>query len=33
MPRRPYIHQPLAFEIDKQLKRLLPELFENIEIE
>jgi len=33
MPRRPYIYQPMAFEIDKQLKRLLPELFENIEIE
>jgi hypothetical protein len=33
MPRRPYIHQPLAFEIDKQLKRLLPELFEAIRIE
>jgi len=33
MPRRPYIYQPMAFEIDKQLKRLLPELFESIEIE
>ena len=32
-PRRPYHYQPLAFEIDMQLKRLLPELVENIEIE
>jgi hypothetical protein len=33
MPRRPYIHQPRAWEIDQHLKRLLPELVENIAIE
>ena len=32
-PRRPYIHQPRAWEIDKHLKRLLPELVEAIRIE
>ena len=33
MPRRAYHYQPRAFEIDQHLKRLLPELFESIEIE
>jgi hypothetical protein len=33
MPRRPYIHQPRAWEIDQQLKRLLPELVGAIRIE
>ena len=33
LPRRPYIHQPRAFEIDKQLKRLLPELVEAVRVE
>jgi hypothetical protein len=33
LPRRPYIHQPRAWEIDKQLKRLLPELVGTIRIE
>jgi hypothetical protein len=32
-PRRPYIHQPNAWEIDAHLKRLLPELFGGIRIE
>jgi hypothetical protein len=32
-PRRPYIHQPKAWEIDKHLKRLLPELVESVRIE
>jgi hypothetical protein len=33
MPRRPYQYQPRAFEIDKHLQRLLPELYGSIEIE
>jgi hypothetical protein len=33
MPRRPYHYQPRAFEIDRHLKRLLPELYSNIKIE
>ena len=33
MPRRPYVYQPRAWDIDKQLKRLLPEFVENIRIE
>jgi len=33
MPRRPYHHQPRAFEIDRHLKRLLPKLYIHIEIE
>ena len=33
MPRRPYIHQPRAWEIDQHLKRLLPELVGAIRIE
>jgi hypothetical protein len=32
-PRRPYIHQPKAWEIDSGLKRHLGELYENIPIE
>jgi hypothetical protein len=33
LPRRPYIHQPRAWEIDRHLKRLLPELVGGIRIE
>ncbi len=33
MPRRPYHYQPQAFEIDKHMQRLLPELYGSIEIE
>jgi hypothetical protein len=33
MPRRPFHYQPRAWEIDQHLKRLLPELVEQIEIE
>ena len=33
MPRRPYIYQPRAWDIDQQLKRLLPKLFGAIKIE
>jgi hypothetical protein len=33
MPRRPYIYQPRAWEIDQRLKQLLPEIFETIQIE
>jgi len=32
-PRRPYIHQPKAWEIDSALKKHLPELYKNIRIE
>lgn len=32
-PRRPYIHQPKAWEIDSALKKHLPELYQNIRIE
>lgn len=32
-PRRPYIHQPRAWEIDRHMKRLLPELVGGIRIE
>jgi hypothetical protein len=33
MPRRPYIHQPRAWEIDQHLKKLLPEFVGAIPIE
>jgi hypothetical protein len=33
MPRRPYIHQPRAWEIDQHLKKLLPEFVGAIRIE
>lgn len=32
-PRRPYAHQPKAWEIDRHLKRLLPQLVEAVRIE
>ena len=32
-PRRPYIHQPRAWEIDQHMKRLLPEFVGTIRIE
>jgi len=32
-PRRPYTHQPQAFQIDRHLQRLLPELMESARIE
>jgi len=32
-PRRPYIHEPRAFEIDGHLKRLLPAFVESVRIE
>jgi hypothetical protein len=33
MPRRPYIYQPQAWEIDKHLNRLLPKLVGTVRIE
>jgi hypothetical protein len=33
MPRRPYIYQPRAWDIDKNLKRLLPEYIGAVRIE
>ena len=33
MPRRPYIHQPRAWEIDQHLKKLLPEFVGGVRIE
>ena len=32
-PRRPLAHEPMAWQIDQYLKRLLPELFDGIRIE
>ena len=32
-PRRPYIHEPRAFEIDGHLKRLLPAFVDSVRIE
>ncbi len=32
-PRRPFVHQPNAFEIDKLIKKKLPNLFSSIKIE
>lgn len=32
-PRRPYIHEPRAFEIDGHLKRLLPTFVDSVRIE